>query len=73
MFKKFRLSSVQFYIVILKIKLYDVLMFLKWQPVLDTWYNKCKAMIPNYEECNGGGAMRFGGWFKSVLDSKNKK
>jgi hypothetical protein len=39
---------------------------------LDSWFKKCKASIPNYEEVNGKGAMMFGGWFKSTLDSKKK-
>jgi hypothetical protein len=39
---------------------------------LSNWFTKCKAQIPNYEDVNGGPAQRFGGWFKSVLESKKQ-
>jgi len=31
----------------------------------EAWFEKCKALIPNYEKANGEGATGFGGWFKS--------
>ena len=39
-------------------------------PELNDWFEKCKALIPNYEKANGEGATGFGGWFKSILAKK---
>ena len=42
----------------------------EFNPELNEWFEKCKALIPNYEKANGEGATGFGGWYKSVAASK---
>ena len=39
-------------------------------PELNEWFEKCKALIPNYEKANGEGATGFGGWFKNTQATK---
>ncbi len=36
-----------------------------YNPEVNEWFEKCKALIPNYEKANGEGAAAFGGWYKS--------
>jgi len=32
---------------------------------IETWFNKCVKLIPNYEKVNGEGADEFGGYYKA--------
>ena len=35
-----------------------------YSPELNEWFEKCKALIPNFEKANDEGAVAFGGWYK---------
>jgi hypothetical protein len=37
---------------------------------VNEWFEKCKALIPNYEKANGEGAAAFGGWYKGQAAAK---
>ena len=39
-------------------------------PDVNTWFEKVKGEIPNYEKSCGKGAGEFGGWFKMMKSKK---
>ena len=39
-------------------------------PDVNTWFEKVKGEIPNYEKACGKGANEFGGWFKMMKSKK---
>ena len=39
-------------------------------PDVNTWFEKVKGQIPNYEKSCGKGANEFGGWFKMMKSKK---
>jgi len=41
-----------------------------FNPELNEWFEKCKALIPNYEKANGEGAAGMGAWYKGQLAAK---
>ena len=43
---------------------------LKSYPDVNTWFEKVKGQIPNYEKSCGKGANEFGGWFKMMKSKK---
>jgi glutathione S-transferase len=38
-----------------------------YNPELNEWFEKCKALIPNFDKANDEGAVAFGGWYKSKV------
>ena len=39
---------------------------------LNGWFERVKALVPNYEKVNGEGAAMFGGWYKGAAAAKKK-